>query len=79
MGGRDYDGQKKHRSSGVRWMVVVVCTPAGNRAVASALPSKVTEGVSKDCQKGNNLFRLSRASWAGMRFMILSSPHTTIS
>ena len=37
MGGRDYDGQKKHRGGGARWMVVVVCTPAGNRTLIKGL------------------------------------------
>lgn len=29
MGGRDYDGQKKHRGGGARWMVVVFVLPQG--------------------------------------------------
>lgn len=35
MGGRDYDGQKKHRGGGA--LLSFCCTPAGNRTLIKGL------------------------------------------
>ena len=45
MGGRDYDGQKSTVVAVLGGWLSLFCTPAGNRAVASALPTTLIKGL----------------------------------